>query len=134
MAEEVTSIYDNPYTLMSRETGKDITEFNHLLQSVVDILTTPIGSRIDAPEYGANIFELFDRPMGPQWIALANYYAVIALDRWEPRLKILKIQYKMVNSKAGRIVIDLWGAYLLGGRALKFQDVELDFKKTYFTK
>jgi hypothetical protein len=47
---------------MSRTTGKYLDDLEHLKQSIVDILTTPIGSRIMRCEYGFNLFYSIDQP------------------------------------------------------------------------
>lgn len=40
--------------MMSRENGRELeTELDHIRQSVQDILTTPIGTRIMRREYGS---------------------------------------------------------------------------------
>ncbi len=48
---------------MSNKTGKELEGIEHLKQSIIDILTTPIGSRIMRREYGSRLFELIDRPI-----------------------------------------------------------------------
>jgi len=126
---EEQSVYDNPYTLMSRSNGKDITEFRHLLQSIVDLLTTPIGTRVDDPNYGSSLNLLLDRPFNASWRAKATYYTVTALSSYEPRLQVTRMSFKMADSKNGKIHLDLYATYRLGGAALKFQNMELDFKK-----
>lgn len=47
--------------MMSRENGRELeTELDHIRQSVQDILTTPIGTRIMRREYGSLIYQLID--------------------------------------------------------------------------
>ena len=43
---------------MARTSGAILTGDAHLAQSVADILTTPIGSRVMRREYGSLLFEL----------------------------------------------------------------------------
>ena len=50
---------------MSMATGKGLDGLEHLFQSIRDILTTPVGSRVMRREYGSKLFELVDRPMEP---------------------------------------------------------------------
>ena len=47
---------------MNRHTGRAITGLEHLRQSVGDILSTPIGSRVMRREYGSLVPELLDHP------------------------------------------------------------------------
>lgn len=126
---EEQSLFDNPYVLMSRSKGTDINEFSHLLQSIEDLLTTPIGARIDSPEYGSYLPSLLDKPFTAAWRAKAAYYTVEALKRWEPRLYVFRATFKLLDSRNGRIVIDLYGIYLLNGQTVKYQNMTLDFKK-----
>ena len=52
-------------TGMSRIKGTSLSEKEHLQQSVADILTTPIGSRVMRRDYGSNIPFLIDHPISP---------------------------------------------------------------------
>ncbi|MGL4827152.1 MAG: GPW/gp25 family protein, partial [Vibrionaceae bacterium] len=47
---------------MNRFTGYSISELQHIKQSIQDILTTPLGSRVMRRDYGSAIFELIDQP------------------------------------------------------------------------
>ena len=48
--------------MMSRDNGLEITEIEHIKQSIQDILLTPIGSRVMRREYGSLLFQLIDSP------------------------------------------------------------------------
>ena len=60
---------------MSRKTGKYLNDLEHLKQSIVDILTTPVGSRVMRREYGSNLFYLVDRPVNRDF--LQQIYAAV---------------------------------------------------------
>jgi phage baseplate assembly protein W len=96
---------------MSRTTGKYLNDLEHLKQSIVDILTTPIGSRVMRREYGSNLFYLVDRPINREF--LQQIYAAVAeaLERWEPRLQLKKVTVDEVRD--GRITLSLSGIYLI---------------------
>jgi phage baseplate assembly protein W len=96
---------------MSRTTGKYLNDLEHLKQSIVDILTTPIGSRVMRREYGSNLFYLVDRPINKEF--LQQIYAAVAeaLERWEPRLQLKKVTVNEVRD--GRITLSLSGIYLI---------------------
>lgn len=75
---------------MHRESGKTTQNppLEHIRQSLHDIFTTPIGSRIARRHYGSYLFALMDYPMTP-----ANQLRVVAAlvdaaNRWEPRVDI----------------------------------------------
>jgi phage baseplate assembly protein W len=96
---------------MSKTTGKYLDDLEHLKQSIVDILTTPIGSRVMRREYGSNLFYLVDRPVNRDF--LQQIYAAVAeaLERWEPRLSLKKVTVDEV--KDGCITLSLSGVYLI---------------------
>ncbi len=52
-------------TGLSRTTGRamDAASDAHVIQSIEDILTTPIGQRVMRPTYGSFLFELIDQPL-----------------------------------------------------------------------
>jgi phage baseplate assembly protein W len=96
---------------MSRTTGEYFDDLEHLKQSIVDILTTPVGSRIMRRDYGSNLFYLVDRPINKDF--LQQIYAAVAeaLERWEPRLELKKVTVDEI--KDGRIILSLSGVYLI---------------------
>lgn len=50
------------YLGMNRDTGLQITDIDHIRQSVSDILMTPIGSRVMRRTYGSLLSALIDQP------------------------------------------------------------------------
>ncbi len=48
---------------MDAKTGKTLEGIEHLKQSIIDILTTPVNSRIMRRDYGSRLFELVDKPI-----------------------------------------------------------------------
>lgn len=122
------SIYDAPYTLMGRENGKDVTEIQHLIRSLIDLLTTPYGSMPTLREYGCRLFDYIDRPMNAE-LRLDMMAAVYeALDRWEPRLYVHTLSLEH-GQQEGQLLLSLTGQYLLEGRGVVLNNVTLDFKK-----
>ena len=82
---------------MSRQNGGYLDDIAHLKQSIIDILSTPIGSRVLNREYGSNLYKLIDEPVN-QYLYQKIYAAVVeALDRWEPRIKVTKLSIVSVN-------------------------------------
>lgn len=73
---------------MNVATGKRISGLDHIRQSVADILTTPIGSRVMRREYGSLIFDLIDKPIGPALLLQVYAATFMALRRWEPRIRV----------------------------------------------
>ncbi|MGD7246543.1 GPW/gp25 family protein, partial [Ralstonia pseudosolanacearum] len=52
-------------TGMNSSTGRAIADRPHLAQSIGDILTTPIGSRVMRRDYGSEVPDLIDQPLNP---------------------------------------------------------------------
>ena len=50
-------------TGMSRTTGAVLADIEHIAQSIADILTTPLGSRLARRTYGSRVFDLLDAPV-----------------------------------------------------------------------
>lgn len=78
-------------TGMNRNTGTALGGLDHLVQSIGDILTTPIGTRIMRRDYGSLLFELLDRPLNTATRLLCVVAVAMALGRWEPRLTLRQV-------------------------------------------
>lgn len=106
---------------MSGTTGKGLDGLDHLWQSIHDILTTPIGTRVMRRDYGSDLFSLIDRPTEPG--LLIEVYAAVAeaLDKWEPRFKLTYV--KATAAEAGRLAIDVRGKLLIDGREVTLEGV-----------
>ena len=73
---------------MSRSSGKQISRKTHIAQSINDIITTPIGSRVMRRYYGSYLFELIDSAMNDAGRLRLTAALVDAINRWEPRAEI----------------------------------------------
>lgn len=91
----------------SRITGRRIDRDEHLTQSITDILTTPKGSRVMRRDYGSVLPELIDAPMNGETIVDVYAATAEALDRWEPRLRLQRVE--IVASSAGAMTLRLTG-------------------------
>ncbi|MFO2466218.1 GPW/gp25 family protein [Pseudomonas sp. 15FMM2] len=95
---------------MDRRTGKQLSGLDHLRQSIEDILTTPVGSRRMRPEYGSNLRRFVDLPVNEGWKSAVQAEVARSLQRWEPRLKLERVQ--VISVVGGRIDFELVGDYL----------------------
>ena len=77
---------------MSRSTGQRIDQTNHILQSVRDILMTPIGSRVMRRDYGSLLPFLIDSPINAYFIMQLRASVIHALMRWETRVTPTRIE------------------------------------------
>lgn len=93
-------------TGMSRTTGRSLADTDHLRQSIADILTTPLGSRVMRREYGSLLPELIDQPLNGGTIVRLYAATASALMRWEPRINLSRVQLTL-GSAPGSAVLDL---------------------------
>ncbi|OSM01660.1 GPW/gp25 family protein [Magnetofaba australis] len=108
---------------MDSTTGVGLEAMASLRQSVRDILTTPLGTRVMRRDYGSRLFELVDAPLN-QGTLLAIYAATAeALDRWEPRLRLTRTQAR--SAGPGRISLDIEAVYLPDGAPIQLEGVEI---------
>lgn len=93
---------------MHAATGLALEGDAHLAQSIADILTTPIGSRVMRRDYGSLLSELIDAPFNGATRLRLYGAAVGALMRWEPRIRINRIELSQA-AEAGAFVLDIQG-------------------------
>lgn len=105
---------------MSRTTGDALGGFDHLKQSIEDILTTPIGTRVHRRDYGSRLPRLVDRPINKSLVSDLVAATAEALDRWEPRLKLEQVKIESVTEQ-GQIGLSLVGYYLIDGRRITME-------------
>lgn len=91
---------------MNRHTGGAISTLDHIRQSIGDILTTRIGTRVMRREYGSQLVDLIDQPANAATRLLAYAAITMALMRWEPRIRISRVQLSDVTM-AGQIELTL---------------------------
>lgn len=99
---------------LARADGGLVTGWDHVVQSMTDIFTTPIGSRVMRRDYGSELPQLIDQPMTP--VNVLRVYAAVAttLQRWEPRVDLKTVQIVEATSQ-GRLGLALTGDYLPRG-------------------
>lgn len=94
---------------MNVKTGKRLDGIDHIRQSVADIITTPIGSRVMRRDYGSLVPELLDMPMNDALMMQVYAATVIAVSRWEPRIQITGARRTVSTQQPGTVVIELQG-------------------------
>lgn len=106
---------------MDAGAGRSLDGLDHLRQSVRDILTTRIGTRVMRREYGSRLPALIDNPMTPV-LAMDLYAATAqALRRWEPRLRLDRIG--IAEAAPGRVTLSLSGFYRPDGRPITMDGI-----------
>lgn len=99
MRNQGTDITTTNVKGMSRQSGMSIDQSDHILQSVHDILTTPIGSRVMRRDYGSLIPFLIDSPLNGYFMMQLRASVIHALMRWEKRVTPVRIEL-MINSQS----------------------------------
>ena len=94
---------------MDRVTGKRLEGDAHLVQSIGDILSTPLGTRLARRDYGSLLFELIDAPFNAATRLRLYAATAIALARWEPRIRLSRVAITAGDS-IGEAVIQIEGA------------------------
>ena len=92
-------------------TGKPLSGVEHLQQSVTDILTTPIGSRVMRRDYGFD-FSVLAAPQNRATMMRVFIATVNALMRWEPRILITRVTAE--RDMNGKMVVDIIGKKTTG--------------------
>ncbi len=110
---------------MDRNTGKLLSGTDHIRQSIVDILTTPLGTRVMLPEYGSKLFDLVDNLTDPSLAMRIIMESAGAIARWEPRVRIDRINVLAVD--IGKITILIIATDIETQQRLEFNNMELIF-------
>ncbi|WP_254683442.1 GPW/gp25 family protein [Phaeobacter piscinae] len=108
---------------INASTGKPLSGLAHLRQSVRDILTTPIGTRVMRRDYGSRLYRLVDAPMNDATrldMMAATYEAI---ETWEPRLELDTVAVEM--PEPGSVVISVFGQYLPTGEPVALDGIEV---------
>jgi len=105
-------------------TGKSLAGIGHLKQSIRDILTTPIGTRVMRRDYGSRLFELIDAPMNGATIIDMVAATAEALDKWEPRIVLERVVIEFATD-TGRFALAIFGKYRPDGKQIKLDGILL---------
>lgn len=111
--------------------GKTLSGIDHLRQSVRDILTTPLGSRVGRRWYGSELFKYVDAPVNRQTLADIYRVTAVALTATNPLTGLpieprFQLQSVLASSVApGALVLDLTGQYLPDGNEITLDGIEV---------
>lgn len=108
---------------MNARTGRPLTGIAHLRQSILNILTTPIGTRVLRREYGSELPELVDAPVDAALVARIRRATAHALNRWEPRIRIQRVY--VLSAGDGFIEVVIEGLNLESGVPFRTNGVKI---------
>lgn len=94
---------------MDRATGARLSDDEHLAQSIGDILSTPIGTRVMRRDYGSALFDLIDAPFNAATRLRMYAATALALKKWEPRIVLTRVQIQP-SGPAGTFTVSIEGA------------------------
>lgn len=106
------------YLGMNANTGRSLTDGEHIRQSIGDILLTPTGSRVMRREYGSLLYDLIDQPQNPALRLKIMSACYMALMQWEPRVRLQSIDYQ--HSEHGDMSVMLSGVISATGQTINF--------------
>jgi uncharacterized protein len=96
---------------MNRVTGQLIDGWPLVRQSIIDIISTRVGTRLTERTYGCHFASAIDQP-GNQTVLAALMVAIAdALRRDEPRFRPRRTNIYVAQDQAGAFEIDLLGDY-----------------------
>lgn len=105
-----------PMNGMNASDGTALAGIDHLRQSLRDILTTPVGTRVMRRDYGSELFALVDAPLNRKTILQLYAATARAVKKWEPRLKLTAV--RVASADVGTVTLSLTGTYLPDGKAV----------------
>ncbi|MBU6141287.1 MAG: GPW/gp25 family protein [Proteobacteria bacterium] len=108
---------------MNINSGKPISEIAHIKQSIANILSTPIGSRVMRRDYGSRLFEKIDQPINGELIAEIYSDIVEAISTFEPRFEVEQVILQSIDK--GKIIIDLEGSFVKDGKKIVLENISI---------
>ncbi|MFA0194479.1 GPW/gp25 family protein [Vibrio sp. 10N.222.55.E8] len=109
---------------MDVNTGRALSGIDHLKQSVRDILTTPIGSRVMRRDYGCRLFDLIDNPGNPETVADIVAESAQALKKWEKRIEVSRVI--VTSAQPGAVMLTIEGKYKPNGQQITLEGIEVN--------
>lgn len=76
-----------------RRTGKPLSGWAHVLQSLEVIFTTPIGSRVMRRQFGSAVPGLLGRPINRMTVLRFATAIIAAIELWEPRFRVRRVWF-----------------------------------------
>ena len=76
-------------------------------EAIALILGTAPGERPMRPEFGCGVHDYIFESVDAYALGRIEYEILVALDRWEPRIEVLAIEFDLSNSDRGELMIDI---------------------------
>ncbi|MCL6262177.1 GPW/gp25 family protein [Craterilacuibacter sp. RT1T] len=95
------------YIGLSAATGTQISDLDHIRQSIAKILTTPIGSRVMRRDFGSLIPQLIDQPFDGKTRMRLMAASVMAIARWEPRARVVRVDVQAAHDGLATVSMEI---------------------------
>lgn len=94
------------YIGLNADTGAQISDLDHIRQSISKILLTPIGTRVMRRDFGSLIPDLIDQPLHGKTRMQLMAASVMAIAAWEPRVDLSSVTLQQ-GDQASAVYADL---------------------------
>ncbi|WP_372941428.1 GPW/gp25 family protein [Shewanella sp.] len=108
---------------MNKNTGRQITDAEHINQSVTDIITTPVGTRVMRRNYGSFVPRLIDSPQNNVTRMRLISSTIIALTEFEPRIRVRKVEIYVDD--AGKTLMNIDADRADSGEMLTLKNIRV---------
>jgi phage baseplate assembly protein W len=95
---------------MNRHTGKALDGYDHLVQSIGDILSTPKLTRVMRRDYGGQATYLVDKPATEDTLLSFTIALGDAINKWEPRYRLRRVWFEQAGQD-GVFLLNVEGIY-----------------------
>ena len=101
-------------TGVNARTGRPLSDWQHVEQSIRRVLTTPIGSVVMWRDFGSELPDLVDAKMISRNVLALYSAAAVAINQWEPRFRLSRCSVANLTA-GGRVALELFGTYFPRG-------------------
>lgn len=98
---------------VDRTTGRLLIGWDHVVQSIEVIISTPIGQRLMREWVGSPVPQLLGRNMTPTTFMRFVQAIVVAVELYEPRFKVRRatVTGSPEQIRSGQVALELFGDY-----------------------
>jgi uncharacterized protein len=93
---------------MNRRTGRWLYGVDHVRQSILDVLTTPLGTRVCNRSYGSDLPDLIDAPLNEAGVQALYAATAVAISTWYPFVTLDQIAVE-TGETPGTTLLSLTG-------------------------
>ncbi|QND84661.1 Phage baseplate assembly protein W [Chromobacterium vaccinii] len=94
------------YIGLNAATGQQLSDLDHIRQSIRKILTTSLRSRVMRREFGSLVPDLIDKPLNSKTHMQLLAATVMAISAWEPRVELARVRLQ-AGQNASDLFVDL---------------------------